>query len=358
MSDMTAPCLPGWVPEDIVRYLMHTECSVSIRQLAKRADCHPSTVLRQIRRIEEWRDDFLVDRGIKALAKIMQKDPSSGGNDWAAFEDLQMPDGQINTEGLLTLLAQPGAVLVVGEGFEKAVVVRGETAGPERAPVSVATALAQKLALTGKLSGGGSGQVLKYRITMEGRAALAQFAADREELARVKNEGLTQSAVGAVLGLAKMRVQRAADPARRARYGVQETPLQILARLSDRNGAPFLTAEMVNAGERLREDYELAQIGEHLHREAAQFREPGGPPAMGGQEMSRRAFERVQLAMVALGPGLSDIAMRCCCHLEGLEAAEKDLGWSARSGKVVLRIALEQLQAHYDKEPAVLRMIG
>lgn len=79
---------------------------------------------------------------------------------------------------------------------------------------------------------------------------------------------------------------------------------------------------------------------------------------MGGQEMSRRALERVNTAMMALGPGLSDIAMRCCCHLEGLEAAEKDLGWSARSGKVVLRIALEQLQAHYDKQPAVLRMIG
>ena len=56
---------------------------------------------------------------------------------------------------------------------------------------------------------------------------------------------------------------------------------------------------------------------------------------------------RVAKAMEALGPGLSDIVFRICCFLEGLETAEKRLGWSARSGKVVLKIALERLAAHY-----------
>jgi hypothetical protein len=51
--------------------------------------------------------------------------------------------------------------------------------------------------------------------------------------------------------------------------------------------------------------------------------------------------------MEALGPGLSDIVFRICCFLEGLETAEKRLGWSARSGKVVLKIALERLAMHY-----------
>ena len=53
--------------------------------------------------------------------------------------------------------------------------------------------------------------------------------------------------------------------------------------------------------------------------------------------------------MAAMGSGLNDIALRCCCHLEGLEAAERHLGWSARSGKIVLRIALAQLKAFYDE---------
>ncbi|CUH82191.1 hypothetical protein TRM7557_03802 [Tritonibacter multivorans] len=361
MSDAVAPCLPNWVPEDIVRYLMHTECGVSIRQLAKQADCHPSTVLRQIRRLEEWRDDFLIDGAFRALATEV-----SGENATGAAGDFFAGDGELarNKERLLTVLAQPKAVLIVGAGFEKGAVLRGDADDQERDQISVEMSLAQILAVEGAIAGGGTGQILKYRITPEGRLALAKLAADREQLARVRSEGVSQSAIGAVLGLAQMQAARRAEQdaagagPRRARYGVQETPLQILSRFTNRDGDPFLTPEMVSAGERLREDYELAQIGVHLNREADQFREPGTAPEMGGQEMSRRALERVNKAMMALGPGLSDIAMRCCCHLEGLEAAEKDLGWSARSGKVVLRIALEQLQAHYGKQPTVLRMIG
>ena len=56
---------------------------------------------------------------------------------------------------------------------------------------------------------------------------------------------------------------------------------------------------------------------------------------------------RVMNALAELGPGLSDVAMRVCCFLEGVEAAEKRLGWSARSGKIVLRIALQRLEQHY-----------
>ena len=60
------------------------------------------------------------------------------------------------------------------------------------------------------------------------------------------------------------------------------------------------------------------------------------------------ARTRVHDALRALGPGLSDIALRCCCHLEGLETAEKRMGWSARSGKIVLRIGLQRLALHYE----------
>lgn len=57
----------------------------------------------------------------------------------------------------------------------------------------------------------------------------------------------------------------------------------------------------------------------------------------------------IRAAMADLGPGLSDVLMRCCCYLEGVEAAKKRLGWSARSGKIVLRIALMRLHQHYER---------
>ena len=115
--------------------------------------------------------------------------------------------------------------------------------------------------------------------------------------------------------------------------------------------AEYLTAELIEAGERLREDFELAQMGPRIER----FLTAGGPrgavkgrgPAEGPQD----ARVRVAKALEALGPGLSDVVFRVCCFLEGLETAEKRLGWSARSGKVVLKIALERLAAHYQIVP-------
>ena len=48
-----------------------------------------------------------------------------------------------------------------------------------------------------------------------------------------------------------------------------------------------------------------------------------------------------------LGPGMGDMCLRVCCFLEGIEMTERRLGWSARSGKIVLRLALQRLERHY-----------
>ena len=65
----TAPKLPSWVPDGARHYLEHTEAGLSIRHLARRAGCHASTVLRQVRRIETLRDDPLVDAALRDLAR-------------------------------------------------------------------------------------------------------------------------------------------------------------------------------------------------------------------------------------------------------------------------------------------------
>ena len=59
------------------------------------------------------------------------------------------------------------------------------------------------------------------------------------------------------------------------------------------------------------------------------------------------AKQRFDRAMAAVGPGLDDVLLRVCCFLDGIEAAERALGWPTRSGKLVLGIALERLARHY-----------
>jgi hypothetical protein len=107
---------------------------------------------------------------------------------------------------------------------------------------------------------------------------------------------------------------------------------------------------MVSAAERLREDFELSQMGPRVSQNWDRFLTAGAvnysPNSTdnGGSDAARR---RVSDALSALGPGLGDVVLRVCCFLEGLETTEKRLGWSARSAKVVLRIALERLHQHY-----------
>ncbi len=140
---------------------------------------------------------------------------------------------------------------------------------------------------------------------------------------------------------------------RRIRYNVAENPVAVLARRKDKDGQRFLGPELVAAAERLREDFELAQMGPRVAQNWDRFltgADRGGfRPDAGGAEGPRAARDRVAVALRDLGPGLGDVVLRCCCFLEGMEVVEDRMGWSARSGKIVLRIALQRLRRHYDE---------
>ena len=121
-----------------------------------------------------------------------------------------------------------------------------------------------------------------------------------------------------------------------------------LSRRRDREGNPFLTRELVAAGERLREDYEMVEVGFGGFDKWTEVLDGTAEATpKGGSKGARDALQRIRDALSDLGPGLGDVALRCCCFLEGLEQTEKTMGWSARSGKIVLRIALERLRRHY-----------
>lgn len=372
---------PAWVPQDALRYLAHTEAGLPIRTLARRAGCHASTVLRQIRRLENRRDDILVDEALRRLGQLhfpqattqeVTKASASGAAGQPTRkqqqEDVSMqidavtpgatPDAPPSSEMLhaegrrvLRRLAEPGAVLAVAAEMDKAVVVREDKAGAATRTAVVDSAVAQAMALKEWIACDMPGRVSRYRITGAGRSALAGLLAEGENLA---SQGQSDRLSGTVAQFADASGAAAgADrPRRRTRYCTNESPLLALARRRDAAGAPFLAPELVAAGERLREDFELAQMGTRVAQSWDRFLtagvEYGGGQGAGMARGPEAARARITAALRDLGPGLGDVALRCCCYLEGLELAERRMGWSARSGKIVLRIALQRLRRHYD----------
>jgi hypothetical protein len=109
-----------------------------------------------------------------------------------------------------------------------------------------------------------------------------------------------------------------------------------------------LDARLFYAGERLRADYEKAQLspGITMRWEPVPLRGHGGE-RFAPAERQVAARQRFDGAIRAAGKGLEDILWRVVCACETLPVAEKSLAWPARSGKLVLRIALDRVADFY-----------
>ena len=108
----------------------------------------------------------------------------------------------------------------------------------------------------------------------------------------------------------------------------------------------MVSARQFEAGERLRADYERAQLAPAVTMRW-QVRVDGGGEGIDPSTAQLAAKQRFDAAVAALGGGLSDVAWRVICAGEALPAAEKALGWPTRSGRVVLTLALDRLADHY-----------
>lgn len=345
--------LPDWVPDAIRLYVCHTEDGLSLRALARREGRHASTVLRAIRRTESRRDDPLIDEALAALRTPADPTPPCPGKDAVPMsaslhsQSFVAKDETINVEAkrILRHLIEPGALLAFAPDMEKAVVMREFPDGRSSRTAVVDRTIAQAFALKDWISCRKPGRVATYEISPAGRAALKRLLDTPAGFAEAATPFANQHRSFGERDVAED------GGSRRIRYNMAESPVTVLGRRRDKDGKAFLEPELVIAADRLREDFELAQMGPRVAQNWERFLTGGDRggfrPDTGRAEGPGAARDRVAAALRDLGPGLGDVALRVCCFLEGIEAAEQHLGWAARSGKIVLRIALQRLAGHY-----------
>ncbi len=135
----------------------------------------------------------------------------------------------------------------------------------------------------------------------------------------------------------------AAKGARRSvTVNLAESPLSWL------HARGHLDDRLFDAGERLRADYERAQMAPSITMRWDPVRvKGGGDHGLAPSERQLAARERFDGALSQAGKGLEDILWRVVCAGESLPIAEKTLAWPARSGKLVLKLALERVADFY-----------
>ena len=330
------------------------ENGIPSRKIARRDGVHPSTVLRRIRKIEARREDPLLDDILSRISEQSHTNPYGKevfmNTHKHALPHETEPKHDKDMLRILRRLCEQTAFMVMSLDLPKAVVMRGQGIAQVRSAV-LSRELGQKLLIKDWIESTGGGKFNRYEITNAGRAGFKRMLAKQADAQN--NNGFAEAPSPFLEQHREWGERTVVSPdcgrPSRMRVNLRESPINSLGRKKDKDGKPFLANELLQAGERFREDFELAQLGPRVAQNWDRFLVGSDRGNFGSGEGggSSAAQSRLRKALTVLGPGLGDIALRCC-FLEGMEAAEKRMGWSARSGKVVLRISLQRLQIHYD----------
>lgn len=139
-----------------------------------------------------------------------------------------------------------------------------------------------------------------------------------------------------------VRAGKAKGKRRTATVNLAESPLSWL------HARGHLDDRLFDAGERLRADYEFAQLGPSVTMRWEPVRiKTTGTQGLTHCERQLAAKQRFDAAIAEAGKGLADILWRVVCAGEGLPDAERVLGWPSRSGKLVLKLALDRVADFY-----------
>jgi hypothetical protein len=130
-----------------------------------------------------------------------------------------------------------------------------------------------------------------------------------------------------------------------------ESPLLWLHRRKGADGQPLLDEAGFLAGERFRRDVTQAAMLPSVttnwsRMESSSSRALPRDPAL-ASDVTIAARQRVRAVFRLLGSDMGHFMLDVCAFLVPLQEAEARRAWPARSGKLVLRMALSQLATHY-----------
>jgi hypothetical protein len=219
---------------------------------------------------------------------------------------------------VLRRLASPRAALFARDG-DFAVARSAAAAAGSR--LAAAAPFVEAFLRAGWIMAEGPG---RFRLSQEGRAFLVRSFGGEDRFAAQHREMAARAEGGGAV-----------------KVNLAESPL---ARLRSR---ALIDATQFAAGEKLRRDYTLAQLSPRMGVDLSRPVVSGGQGGDSVSDIAVAARQRFSRAMAAAGPGLSDLLFEVCCDLKALEGAEARRGWSKRSARVVLMLALDRLAAHY-----------
>jgi hypothetical protein len=142
-----------------------------------------------------------------------------------------------------------------------------------------------------------------------------------------------------------------------ARLNLAESPL---ARLASGGSAAFLAPHQLEAGERIRRLTERAQLQPRLTMRYTAEASAGGSPGKAAEisDFAADARRRLNACLSALPADCAGVVFDVCGLLKGLQQVEAERGWPRRSGKLVLRIGLEQVAMFFGLGAAAIGSEG
>lgn len=282
----------------ISNYLSHTNDGVAIRELARQQEVHASTVLRQIQRIENARDDLLIEAFLK--------DPIE-------------PSVEVQNK-VFNLLRIPQTCIIASASAKRAIVAASGGKAIDRFDHRF-VGLWRLLGLI-KLEKVGK-EISRYNIT------------DKAAITDAPNDVVKEDDAG--------------ETSRNYMRKYDQHPLTLLGRRKSKDGSSFLTKTEIDAGLLFHAIFITSKSkgGENFSKVNWENIKNAVPSQ--GNILSefiadaQRGEDLFSRGIYHLGDGLADVVLLTCCFGIGIQEVEKRLGWSNRSGKIVLKIALGRL---------------